>query len=42
MYIVLAAGRSPDGLNGIPDLQEISSTDDGEKIYVLRKDLKKD
>jgi len=42
MYIVLARGRSPDGLSAIPNLQEVSMTDDGEKIFVLRKELKKD
>ena len=41
MYVVLARGRSLQGLEGVKSLEELS-TDGGERVFVLRRDLKKD
>ncbi|KAF8585019.1 N-terminal nucleophile aminohydrolase [Ramaria rubella] len=43
MYIVLARGRNLQGLEGVKGVQELSTLGDGgERVFVLRKDLKKD
>lgn len=42
MYIVLAKGRGVQGLEGVRGMQELSATDDGERVFVVRRDLKKD
>lgn len=42
MYVVLAKGRSLQGLEGIRGVQELTSTDDGERVFVVRRELKKD
>ncbi|KAN0087856.1 Nucleophile aminohydrolase [Tylopilus felleus] len=42
MYIVLAKDRGVQGMEGIRGVQELSVTDEGERIFVVRRDLKKD
>ncbi|EIN12190.1 proteasome subunit [Punctularia strigosozonata HHB-11173 SS5] len=42
MYIVLAKGRTLQGLEGIRGLQELSTTPEGERLFVVRRELKKD
>jgi 20S proteasome subunit beta 6 len=42
MYIVLAKGRGVQGLEGVRGMQELSVADDGERVFVIRRDLKKD
>ncbi|KAG8214837.1 nucleophile aminohydrolase, partial [Butyriboletus roseoflavus] len=42
MYIVLAKGRDVQGLEGIRGAQELTVTDDGERVFVVQRDLKKD
>jgi len=43
MYVVLARGRGTQGLEGIAGIQEIStSSTDSERVFVVRRDLKKD
>jgi 20S proteasome subunit beta 6 len=42
MYIVLAKGRTLQGLESVPGLQELTGTDEGERVFVVRRDLKKD
>jgi 20S proteasome subunit beta 6 len=42
MYVVLAKGRSTQGLDGLRGLQEVSATEDGERVFVIRRELKKD
>jgi len=43
MYVVLARGRGTQGLEGIAGIQEIStSSSDAERVFVVRRDLKKD
>ena len=42
MYIVLAKGRTlPDAVVNLRP-QELPSTTDGERVFVLKRDLKKD
>jgi hypothetical protein len=42
MYIVLAKGRAlPDVVTNLMP-EELPSTEDGERIFVLKRDLKKD
>lgn len=42
MYVCLAKGRSAAGLEGVPGIQEVSATDDGQRVFVIRRELKKD
>lgn len=42
MYVVLAKDRGVQGLEGIAGMQELSPTEDGERVFVIRRDLKKD
>ncbi|TFK48820.1 N-terminal nucleophile aminohydrolase [Heliocybe sulcata] len=42
IYVVLAKGRDLSGLEGFAGLQEVSSRSDGERIFVIRRELKKD
>jgi len=42
MYVVLAKGRTLQGLEGIRGMQELTTTDDGERVFVVRRELKKD
>ena len=46
MYVVFAKGRSPQGLQGLQlrgaTVTELSSVGDGERVFVVRRDLKKD
>lgn len=42
MYVILARGHGAQGLLNVPGAQEISQTDDGERVFVVRRELKKD
>lgn len=42
MYVVLAKGRNVQGLEGLRGIQEMTATADGERVFVIRRDLKKD
>lgn len=46
IFVVLAAGRGPSGLESLPHVQEITpgalTSIDGERIFVIRRELKKD
>ena len=40
--LVLAHGRSLQGLEGLRALREVSTRQDGERVFVLQRELKKD
>jgi 20S proteasome subunit beta 6 len=42
MYIVLAKGRTLQSMGVDAQAQEVSARPDGERVFVLRRDLKKD
>ena len=43
IYLVFANGSpSVQALANIRDVQEVSETEDGERIFVIRRELKKD
>ena len=44
MFVVFAKGRSPAGLQNLrgATVQELSSVGDGERVFVVRSELKKD
>ena len=42
IYVVVAQGRSPQGLEGMRNVQEVSPRADGDRMFVLRRELKKD
>jgi 20S proteasome subunit beta 6 len=42
MYVVLARGRTLQGLEGLRGLQELSTSQEGERLFVVRRELKKD
>jgi 20S proteasome subunit beta 6 len=42
MYVVLAKGRSAAGLEGVAGIQEVPTTEGGERVFVVRRELKKD
>jgi len=42
MYIVLAKGRSMQGMDVLRGAQELSTKADGERMFVIRRELKKD
>lgn len=42
MYIILARGRGLQGLDSIRGAQELTVGEDDERIFVVRRELKKD
>lgn len=43
MYVVLAKGsNSFQGLSAIRGVEELTATEDGERVFIIRRDLKKD
>jgi 20S proteasome subunit beta 6 len=42
MYVVLAKGRDVQGLEGVAGVSEVSTTADGERVFIVQRDLKKD
>lgn len=42
IFIALAKGRTLQGMESIRGLQELTVTEDGERLFVMRRDLKKD
>jgi 20S proteasome subunit beta 6 len=42
IYVVVAKGRPVHGLEGSNNIQEISSAEDEERVFVIRRELKKD
>ncbi|CDO72242.1 hypothetical protein BN946_scf184970.g94 [Trametes cinnabarina] len=42
IYVVVAKGRSPQGLDTMRGVQEMSARPDGDRMFVIRRDLKKD
>jgi len=42
IYVVLAKGQGLHGLDAMRGAQDIGSTADGERMFVIRRDLKKD
>ena len=42
MYVVLAKGRDAQELESIVGVTEVSSTADGERVFIVQRDLKKD
>ncbi|KAI6101936.1 nucleophile aminohydrolase [Pisolithus sp. B1] len=42
IYIILAQGRSLQGLEGVKGVQELTISEDSERIFVIRRELKKD
>lgn len=43
MYVVLAKGSaSLQSLGNIRNITEMTATDDGERVFVIRRELKKD
>lgn len=42
IFVVLARGRSLQGLEGVKGMSELTTTDDGERVFVVRRELKKD
>ncbi|KAJ3486727.1 hypothetical protein NLI96_g4014 [Meripilus lineatus] len=42
MYVVLAKGRSPQGLESIAGIQEVTTKSDSDRVFVIRRELKKD
>lgn len=42
IYVVVAKGRSPQGLDGTRGVQELSAKADGDRTFVIRRELKKD
>ncbi|KAI6003508.1 nucleophile aminohydrolase [Pisolithus orientalis] len=42
IYIVLAKGRGLQGLEGAKGLEELTISEDGERIFLVQQDLKKD
>ncbi|CCL99528.1 uncharacterized protein FIBRA_01546 [Fibroporia radiculosa] len=42
IYVVLAKGRSTEDLASIRGLQELSAKDEGDRMFIIRRDLKKD
>lgn len=42
MFVVLAKGRTLQGLDAIRGMQELTTTDDGERVFIIRRELKKD
>jgi hypothetical protein len=42
MFVVLARGRAAPELEGRPGVQELSAPGDAERVFVVRRELKKD
>jgi 20S proteasome subunit beta 6 len=42
IYVVLAKGRPPTGLEQVRGIAELTATEDNERLFVIRRDLKKD
>ena len=42
IYVVVAAGRSPQGLDTMRNVQELTPLPEGDRMFVLRRPLKKD
>ncbi|GJJ15266.1 hypothetical protein Clacol_009542 [Clathrus columnatus] len=42
LYIILARGRGTQGLDSFKDVQELTPHAEGERLFVLRRELKKD
>jgi hypothetical protein len=43
MFVVLAKGRTVEGLEGVVGTtREMTTTADGERVFVIRRDLKED
>lgn len=43
MYVVLSQGSTAaQSLLSIRGVQEVTATNDGERVFIIRKDLKKD
>ena len=42
IYVVVAQGRSPQGLEAMRNVQELSPNAGGDRMFVLRRELKKD
>ncbi|THG96089.1 hypothetical protein EW026_g5679 [Hermanssonia centrifuga] len=42
IYVVLAHGRSVQGLEGVPGVQELTTSGEGDRVFVIRRELKKD
>lgn len=42
MYVVLAKGRSPQGLEKVAGIQEITTKSDSDRVFVIRRELKHD
>jgi 20S proteasome subunit beta 6 len=42
IYVVLAKGSALQGLDAIQGITEVTTTDDGERLFVVRRNLKRD
>jgi hypothetical protein len=42
MYVVLAKGADPRLVHGVQGIQELTSVEDAERVFVIRRELKKD
>ncbi|KAI0070388.1 proteasome subunit [Panus rudis PR-1116 ss-1] len=42
IYVVLAKGRGAHGLESFRGIQELTTTSDGDRVFVIRRELKKD
>ncbi|EKM49857.1 uncharacterized protein PHACADRAFT_265596 [Phanerochaete carnosa HHB-10118-sp] len=42
IYVILAKGRSAQGLESIRNVQEMSTNPEGDRVFVIRRELKKD
>jgi len=42
MYVVLAKGSALEGLDAVQGITEMTTTDDGERVFVIRRNLKRD
>lgn len=40
--MVLAKGRSAQGLEGVRGIQELTANGDGDRVFIIRRELKKD
>lgn len=42
IYVVLAQGRSAHGLEGVRGITEMTTNEEGDRVFVIRRELKKD
>ena len=42
MYVVIAKGRSVEPLVGLVGVQEVTTIADGDRMFIIRRELKKD